>query len=147
MSPGALEDPDAPLDPGPGRVLYLNAVVELRPTDALRVSFDHSRTRLTRDDTGRVAFDERLYSTRARYQFTAFVFARARIDYESLRSKLRSEIILGWTPSPGTALYAGYSDDRTRDGFSPFTGEREPGLHRNSRTLFVKMSYLIRRAF
>jgi len=46
-----------------------------------------------------------------------------------------------------TRFYAGYNDDINRRGFNPFTGQLEPGLHRNGRTFFIKMSYLFRRSF
>ncbi len=114
-----------PIDPGTGRSLSISGRIELQPLDALRITFDHARNRLVRDDTGRVAFDELLYSTQATYQFTSFIFARARVDYGQ---HTRGQVVVGWTPSPGTALYAGY----TKDG---------------ERTVFVKASYLVRRAW
>ena len=40
----------------------------------------------------------------------------------------------------------GYNDDLNRNGFSPFTGLLEPGLRRNGRTFFIKMSYLFRKS-
>jgi hypothetical protein len=55
--------------------------------------------------------------------------------------------LLGWTPSPGTAFYAGYNDDLNYDSRHPFRPVVVPGFRRNSRTLFIKMSYLIRRGF
>ena len=128
VSPAALADPNAPLDPGTGRSLAISGRLELQPLDAVRVTLAHSRNRLVRDDTGLVAFDERLYSTQATWQFTPFIFARARVDYESLRSHTRGQLLFGWTPSPGTAVYAGYTDDETK-------------------TVFVKASYLVRRSW
>jgi hypothetical protein len=99
-----------------------------------------------RDDTKLTAFDERLYSLRATYQFTRFVAARARVDYTALQSRVRAQFLFAWTPNPGTALYAGYNDDVNRDGFNPFSRVHEPGFRRNGRTFFVKMSYLFRRS-
>ncbi len=118
-----------PMNPGTGRSLGVTARLEVQPIDSLRATVDYTRNRLVRDDTGRVAFDEKLVSTQATYQFTAFIFARARVDYASLDSDLRGQFLLGWTPIPGTSLYGGYTDD----------GE--------SSTVFVKASYLIRRRF
>ena len=60
---------------------------------------------------------------------------------------MRGQFLLGWTPNPGTSFYAGYNDDLTRNGYSPFTDRLEPGFRRNGRTFFIKMSYLIRRSF
>jgi hypothetical protein len=94
-----------------------------------------------------VAFDDNIYSWRATYQFTRFLFARARVDYTTLSSNMRGQFLLGWAPNPGTSFYAGYNDDLTRNGYSPFTDRLEPGFRRNGRTFFIKMSYLIRRSF
>ncbi|HEX2645221.1 MAG TPA: DUF5916 domain-containing protein, partial [Thermoanaerobaculia bacterium] len=149
VSPAALADPSAPLDPGTGRGLAVTARVEVQPSDSLRLTFDHTRNRLVRDDTGRVAFDEKLYSTQALYQLTAFAFARTRVDYDSLHANVRGQILLGWTPIPGTSFYAGYTDDLTRGDLGSRHGQDglDRGLIRNGNTVFVKMSYLLRRTF
>jgi hypothetical protein len=138
VSPAALADPSAPLDPGTGRALNVIARVEVQPVDSLRLTFDHTWNRLVRDDTGRVAFDEKLYSTQATYHLTEFIFTRARADYDALRSNVRGQLLLGWTPVPGTSIYAGYTDDLDRDL------TRGWDLVRNSRTVFLKTSYLVR---
>src|SRR5215470_10824397 len=147
VSPAALIDPDAPMDPGPGTSLNLSGNFNYQPTDALRLSINYTKSRLERYDTGRVAFDDNIYSWRTTYQFTRFLFARARIDYSTLSSNIRGQFLLGWTPNPGTSFYAGYNDDLTRNGYSPFTNQFEPGFRRNGRTFFIKMSYIIRRSF
>jgi hypothetical protein len=69
-----------------------------------------------------------------------------RLDFDSMESNVRSQFLLGWAPNPGTSFYVGYNDDLNYNGFSSFTGERERGFRRNSRTFFIKMSYLIRRS-
>ncbi len=144
VSPAALADPDALLDPGPGNLLEMGLSVAYQPTDALRTTFDYTKSRLTRHDTGLTAFDDNIFSLRSTYQFTRFLFARARIDYTTLSSNARGQFLLGWAPNPGTSFYAGYNDDLNRNGFSPFTGRLEPGFRRNGRTFFIKMSYLFR---
>ena len=100
-----------------------------------------------RYDTGRVAFDDNIYSLRITYQFTRFTFVRVRADYTTLSSRMRGQFLFGWTPNPGTSFYVGYNDDLTRNGLSPFTGQLEPGFRRNGRTFFIKMAYLLRRSF
>jgi uncharacterized protein DUF5916/cellulose/xylan binding protein with CBM9 domain len=145
VSPAALADPSAPLDPGPGRSLNINAYFNYQPIDTLRASLTYIKSRLVRNDTSLVAFDDNIYSLRVTYQFTRFIFIRARADYSTLESRVRTQLLLGYTPNPGTSFYIGYNDDLNRNGFSPFTGQFEPGFHRNSRTFFIKMSYLIRR--
>ena len=135
------------LDPGAGDLWNIQAGTTFQPSGTLRTSLDLTKQRLVRDDTNGVAFDETIVTSRTTYQFTRFTFARARVDYSALNSRLRGQFLLGWTPNPGTAFYVGYNDDMTRDGFNPFTGQLEPGFRRNGRTFFVKMSYLIRRSF
>jgi hypothetical protein len=147
VSPAALVDPTAPLDPGAGTLLYTNGNITYKPTNALNATLSFDKSRLTRNDTGRVAFDENIVSLRTTYQFTRFTFARARIDFDSISSNFRGQFLLGWTPNPGTAFYAGYNDDMNRSFFNPFTGQLEPGFRRNGRTFFIKMSYLFRHSF
>ena len=147
VSPAALADPDAPLDPGPGRSLGLNAGFSLQPRNEFHMSLDYTKSRLRRNDTGLLAFDENIFSLRSTYQFTRFVFVRARADYDTLDSSIRGQLLFGYTPNPGTAFYVGYNDDISRNGFNPFTGQLEPGFRRNGRTFFVKVSYLIRKSF
>jgi Domain of unknown function (DUF5916)/Carbohydrate family 9 binding domain-like len=147
VSPAALADPSAPLDPGPGKYFNIDLGTEYKPTNSLTMSLNYSKNRLRRNDTRLLAYEDDIYSFRSTYQFTRFVFLRARVDYDTLSSDVRGQFLFGWTPNPGTALYLGYNDDLARNGFSPFTGELEPGFRRNGRTFFIKLSYLIRRSF
>ena len=148
VSPAALEfGQNVALDPGPGHSLDINSNFTYQPTNALRMSLDYTKSRLRRNDTGLVAFDDNIFALRGTYQFTRFIFARARVDYDTLASNVRGQFLLGWTPNPGTALYVGYNDDLNRNGFNPYTGNLEQGFRRNGRTFFVKMSYLIRKSF
>lgn len=144
ISPAALADPNAPLDPGPGKSLNVTASATYQPAGALRVRFDYTKSRLRRNDTKRVAFDQNLYSLRANYYFSRFTFLRLRGDYDTMITNVRGQFLLGWTPYPGTALYLGYNDDLNYDGFNAFTNHHEPGLRRNRRTFFIKFSYLLR---
>jgi hypothetical protein len=148
VSPAALLlGQGAPLDPGAGNQWTVESSASYQPTDALRLSINYNKARLVRQDTGLVAFDDNIYSLRGTYQFTRFIFARARVDYTSLGQNGRGQFLLGWTPNPGTSFYVGYNDDMNRNGLNPFTGELEPGFRRNGRLFFIKMSYLIRRSF
>jgi hypothetical protein len=137
----------APRDPGPGAFLHFDTGVNLRPSSALNLSLSFTKERLRRYDTGLLAFDENIVSLRSTYQFTRFIFARGRIDFDSLASNVKAQFLFGYTPNPGTALYIGYNDDLNRNGFNPFSGELEPGFRRNGRTFFIKMSYLFRKSF
>ncbi len=73
------------------------------------------------------------------------MFARARVDYETMESNVFAQFLFGYTPNPGTAFYIGYNDDLNYNGFNPFTDQFEPGLRRNRRTFFIKMSYLLQK--
>ena len=147
VSPGALINSRAALDPGPGDALSIQSSFVVQPTTALRLSLDYRKSSLVREDTGRTAFDDNIYSFRGSYQFTRFTFARARIDYSTLALRARGQFLLGWSPNPGTSFYVGYNDDLNRNGFNPFTGLPEDGYSRNGRTFFIKMSYLFQRSF
>ncbi|HJP91613.1 MAG TPA: DUF5916 domain-containing protein [Pyrinomonadaceae bacterium] len=137
---------NAPLDPGPGSIFSMNTNIDFQPATPLNFNLDFTKQRLRRNDTGLLAFDENIATFRTTYQFTRFIFVRGRIDFDSLQANAKGQFLFGWTPNPGTALYVGYNDDVNRHGFNPFTGQFEPGLQRNERTFFIKMSYLFRRS-
>jgi hypothetical protein len=147
VSPAGLADPNAALDPGPGKSVDLNLGVNYQPTKPLNMSLSWEQSKLRRNDTGLLAFQDNIYSFHGTYQFSRFVFARARVDYDTLASEARGQFLFGYTPNPGTAFYVGYNDDLFHNGFSPFTGQLEPGFRRNGRTFFIKLSYLFRKSF
>ncbi|HEX8845446.1 MAG TPA: DUF5916 domain-containing protein [Pyrinomonadaceae bacterium] len=147
VSPAALLlGQGAPLDPGAGNLFEFSGGIAYQPTDALRMSLNLAKNRLVRKDTDRLAFDTNIFTYRATYQFTKFTFARAIIDYNTLNTRTRAQLLMGWTPNPGTALYIGYNDDLNY-GFNSISREIVPGFRRNGRTFFVKMSYLFRKSF
>jgi hypothetical protein len=138
---------NAPQDPGPGDFWHFDGGITYQPTTALSATLNFTKERLKRYDTGLVAFDENIVSLRSTYQFSRFLFARGRVDFDSIASNVKGQFLLGYTPNPGTALYVGYNDDLNRRGFNPFSGQLEPGFRRNGRTFFIKMSYLFRKSF
>ncbi len=135
VSPGALLDPDAPLDPGPADSSFVSATLALQPTEALRVAASYEHGRLTRDDTGLDAFDQHLTSLNLQYAFSPFTWVRGRLDYDSLDRRIFRQVVFGWTPRPGTALYLGYDE----------TGEWSEGAParyaRRRRSVFAKLSW------
>jgi len=137
---------NGPLDPGPGSNIHWEGNISYQPSTPLNITLSFTKERLRRFDTNLLAFDENIASLKGTYQFTRFIFARGRIDFDSVSSDVKGQFLFGWTPNPGTAFYLGYNDDINRHGFNPFSGQLEPGLRRNNRTLFVKMSYLFRRS-
>ncbi len=135
------------LDPGPGNQLMIESSVRYQPTTAFQTQLNYTKRRMVRHDTGRVAFDDNIYSWRSVYQFSRDVFARLRLDYSSLSHRARPQFVFGWTPSPGKALYVGYNDDVNYNGYNPYTGVRESGLRGNGRSFFIKASYSFRKSF
>ncbi|MEZ5344819.1 MAG: DUF5916 domain-containing protein [Pyrinomonadaceae bacterium] len=138
---------DPRLDPGGGKQFTIQSDVVYKPTDPLNFTFLYDKSRLVRNDTGKTAFDTNIFSLRSAYQFTRFIFARARWDYNTLRRNATGQVLFGWNPNPGTAFYVGYNDNFNYGGFNPFTGQIEPRFERNSRTFFLRASYLFRKSF
>lgn len=136
-----------PQNPGPGRQFDAEISGELRPTDPLRVSLSYRKSRLVRNDNRVRTFDSDIVTLRSTYQFSRFTFTRFRLDYDSLSQNFSGQMLFGWNPNPGTAFYAGYNDNFNYNGFNPFTGNPERNFERNSRTFFIRASYLFRKSF
>jgi len=134
-------------NPGPGNQLFIESSFRYQLTTDFQTSLNYNKVRLVRNDTGRVAFDDNIFSSRTTYQFSRNVFARLRLDYSTISEKVRPQLVFGWTPSPGKALYIGYSDNFNYYSRNPYNGVPEQGLHSNGRTFFIKMSYLFRKSF
>lgn len=148
VSPAALLlGQSAPLDPGAGDQLTLNFTARYQPTSSLQTQLDYNIRRMVRNDTHLVAFNENIISSRTTYQFTRNTFARLRLDYSNISQRFRPQFVVGWNPSPGTAIYAGYNDDLTYNGYNPYSHRYEPGLHGNGRTFFIKAAYLFKKSF
>lgn len=146
VSPAALNDPGAALDPGASNTFDVNFGASYKFTNAFNASVEYMRNRFTRNETGRTVFIDNITSLHATHQFTRFTFIRVRLDYDTLDSSVRGQYLLGWTPNPGTSFYVGYNDSTNYNGFNPFSGLHEPGFRRNGRTFFIKTSYLFRRS-
>jgi hypothetical protein len=142
----ATAGPRPGLDPGKGFQFDAQVGFEYKPIDPLRISLDYTKSQLTRSDNDQVAYDTNIFTLRSTYQFTRFTYIRARWDYDSLNSHVGGQLLFGWNPNPGTALYVGYNDDFNYNGYNPFTGNYEARLNRNSRTFFIRASYLFRKS-
>jgi hypothetical protein len=136
-----------PYNPGPGNQLLIESSFRYQPTTAFQTQLNFNKVRLVRNDSGRVAFDDNIFSSRSTYQFSRYLYARLRLDYSTISEKIRPQLVFGWTPSPGKALYIGYSDNFNYYGRNPFNDAPERGLQSNGRTFFIKMSYLFRKSF
>jgi hypothetical protein len=134
-------------DPGRGMQLEIWGGFTYKPINPLSTSLDYTKSKLTRKDTDRVAYDTNIFTWRTTYQFTRFIYLRSRIDYDTLSSRVAGQYLFGWNPNPGTAFYVGYNDISAYNGFNRFNGALEEGFARNSRTFFIRASYLFRRSF
>lgn len=139
--------PNGQIDPGKGKFFGASASIEWKPTNPIRTSLSYQKNRLVRNDNRIRSFDSDILSLRSTYSFTRFIYTRVRVDYDSTRRNYAGQILFGWNPSPGKAFYVGYNDNFNYNGFNPFTGQREPGFERNSRTFFIRASYLFRKSF
>ena len=134
------------INPGPGQTWDSEIFVEWKPIDPLRTSVSYRKSRLVRNDNRVRTFDADIVSLRSTYQFTRFIFTRMRLDYDSLRRNFAGQLLFGWNPTPGKALYFGYNDNFNYNGFNPYTGQLEQGFERNSRTFFIRASYIFRKS-
>lgn len=140
-------EPNGQQNPGTGQEFAAGVYLEYKPINALRISANYDKRRFVRDDNRVRSFDTDLITLRSTYQFTRFIFTRARLDYDSSNRNYSGQVLFGWNPNPGTAFYVGYNDNFNYNGLSPFTGQLEPGFERNSRTFFIRASYLFRKSF
>lgn len=136
------------INPGSGQAWDSEAYIEYKPIDPLRASVSYRKSRLVRNDNRVRTFDADIVSLRSTYQFTRFMFTRLRLDYNSLNDNYAGQLLFGWTPSPGKVFYVGYNDNFNYNGANPFVpGLIDQGFERNSRTFFVRVSYLFRKSF
>jgi hypothetical protein len=138
---------NSPQNPGTGKQFDAEIYMEYKPIDPLRTSISYRKSKLTRNDTGEESFDTNIFSVRSTYQFSRFTYTRLRLDYDTLSRNVSGQFLFGWNPNPGTAFYVGYNDNANYNGFSPYTGQLEPRFERNSRTFFIRASYLFRKSF
>lgn len=134
-------------NPGPGSQRDASIYLTVKPIDPLSFSISYNKSRLTRNDNKLRSYDSDIVSVRSTYYFTRFIFTRFRLDYDGTSKRYAGQAIVGWTPSPGTAFYAGYNDTLYRNSNNPYTGNFEPGFVRDSRTFFIRASYLFRKSF
>lgn len=135
------------IDPGTGNSYNFSYGFEWKPISGFRLSSDYQFNSLFRKDTDKKVFDSQLLTVNSTYQFTKFVFLKGRLDYDSVSSNFKTQFLFGWTPSPGKSFYAGYNDNFNYNGFNPYSGVYERGFERNSRTFFIRMTYLIKESF
>ncbi|NOT49603.1 MAG: carbohydrate binding family 9 domain-containing protein [Acidobacteria bacterium] len=145
VSPAALAG-SSKLDPGRGLSFQYSVGLGLQPTEPWNIELSYEREKLKRNDTKLTAFDSNIYSLRSTYQFTRFIFARVRTDYETIDGTINSQLLLGWSPNPGTAFYVGYNDNSSYRAFNEFRERFDDGFRRDGRRFFIRISYLFRKS-
>jgi hypothetical protein len=132
-----------PANPKVGRAWNSQTTLTIRPTESLFVSLLHVRSNLRDKETGARLFNQDIFRTRATYQLTRFNALRAILDYDTARRQMGASVLFAYTPRPNTALFLGFND-LLFNGLDPLAGARAPGLFRQRRTLFTKLSYNFR---
>jgi hypothetical protein len=145
VSPAALAG-SSQLDPGKGLSFSYGVGVDLQPTDPWSIELRYEREKLRRNDNRLTAFDSNIYSLRSTYQFTRFIFARVRMDYETVDGTINSQLLFGWSPNPGTAFYVGYNDNSNYRAFNEFRNRFDEGFRQDGRRFFIRFSYLFRKS-
>jgi hypothetical protein len=147
----------------PGRSRRLDAVVDLRPSNAIRAAFQLTRLSIDRRRDGSQFSSETIPRLKVEYQLSRAIFVRFIGQYSALErspwidrlgrpvlvggvedtgdrsNELRVDWLFSYRPTPGTLFFLGYGstlDEPRRFRF------RE--LHRSSDGFFAKASYLFR---
>ncbi|MEW6736832.1 MAG: DUF5916 domain-containing protein [Acidobacteriota bacterium] len=126
-----------------GKSLNYTANLNFNLRDKLRIELNLLRDRLS-SKAGKELFDVTIYRTKINQQFTRNTSMRFIMEYNTFRRRANGSLLFGYTPNPGTAIYLGYND-LLEVGDNRSTIEREMGFRRQQRSLFLKLSYLIRR--
>ncbi|HEX3569828.1 MAG TPA: carbohydrate binding family 9 domain-containing protein [Acidobacteriaceae bacterium] len=145
----------------------LNAQISLQPINQLTLDNTYLLDRDFTVHTHQFVYESQTFRTKANYQFTRSLSARAIIEYDTtlvnpaqtslLRTKqIGTQLLLTWLPHPGTALYLGYNNDLANldrrlctRGITGMcdpnaTPPRAPDYLNDGKQIFVKASYLFR---
>ncbi len=115
-------------DPGTGDFLYTNGGITYKASNALNMSLTWSRNRLTRDDTGLVAFNSNIWSARTDLPVHALrLRARApRLQLDHV--ELPRAVPLRLDAEPGHGLLRRLQRRRQPRLLQPVLGPARPGL-------------------
>lgn len=115
----------------------------LKPITPLSSDFLWLRSSLKSRINGDRLFAQDILRNRTIYQFGRFHAARSIVDYDTLERRIVLSLLYSYTPRPNTALFIGYGDT-LYNSIDPFFGTPRPGLIRQSRSFFAKLSYNFR---
>jgi hypothetical protein len=146
-----------------GNSLRIDGSVDLRPTSALRATFQFTRLALDRDGDGSKFSRESIPRLKVEYQLTRAIFVRAigqyssrsreplrtatgdailvnnRIDTGEKTNEFQMNWLFSYRPTPGTLFYLGYDSSLLEADAFAFSD-----LHRTRDGFFAKISYLFR---
>ena len=111
-----------------------SASVTLKPDSRLSLEQLFIKSRLDTESGDRI-YDENIARTKATYQLSRNLSCRLMYQYATLGHSGFADALLGYTPTPGTAVYAGYDISFSRDSGT---------LRRTREVFFTKVSYLFR---
>ncbi|HET9424032.1 MAG TPA: DUF5916 domain-containing protein [Gemmatimonadaceae bacterium] len=147
----------------------VNAGVNLRPTDRLRVTATYTSSSYTRRETGVQSFSSRIPRLKLEYQVARPLFIRVVSQYQATQraalidpttgmpiafagasgtpvlstssssNALRADWLFSYRPNPGTVVFVGYGNTLREPEALSFSD-----LRRSDDAFFVKLSYLFR---
>ncbi|HJR69133.1 MAG TPA: DUF5916 domain-containing protein [Gammaproteobacteria bacterium] len=136
----------------------LSANVRWRPMDRLSLDTTYLATSLDDRNGGGAIFDDRIFRTRANFQFTKEMSLRVILQHEDTKptalsslprdENLNLDVLFRYVLNPYSALYVGINTNESNlqlvdDGVGPPTLVRSEDLARDGQQLFVKFSYLL----
>jgi hypothetical protein len=136
---GLHYDAEAPVV---GRAHQISQEIVVRAGDAISVGLVFLQSRLRHRESDARLVDQRIVRTRVAWQWTRFHAIRAIVEHDTATRELGTSLLYSWTPSPNTAVYAGWNDQLVRSDVLERPSRR---WVRERRTLFLKLSYDLRR--
>jgi hypothetical protein len=133
--------------PAQGASRDVQLTVTVQPVTPVRVDTVLLVSSLSAPDGGRSVFTNRILRTKVNWQVTRELAVRAIVQYDRLSTdpalttltgarRLNGDLLVSYVVNPWTAFYAGYNGNARAPLFDR--------LQRDSRQLFVKVSYLHR---
>ncbi|MFC2133151.1 sugar-binding protein [Bacteroidota bacterium] len=119
---------------GTGHIL--NAVLTLKPTSKLNLTFSYDRARLSSIETNQIYFDGNIYRLVGIYQFNNEIFFRTILQYNSFSKMFTVYPLFSYKLNAFTTFYAGATSD-----YLDYKGEF--GFVNTGQQYFVKLQYLI----
>jgi hypothetical protein len=105
----------------------------LQPSARLYSNTSYSFSDFTNRATGLETYRVHILNTRNTYQFSPRFFARAVVQFDSLRERVLADYLASYELTPGTVVHAGYGSLYGRETIDTY--------HATARAFFFKASY------